>query len=197
MTLDRTPPAPRLQEARHEERLRRVGKAAASELRRFVWMFLYLWVLFGLFALHEELVLSERGIRFAPAGIAVVNALVLGKVMLVAEDLKLGHRIRPRPLIWPVLLDALILALLFVVVHKAEHAIGGLVAGESLAASVPHIGNAGLPGLLIVALILFVALVPFFAFRHISDAIGRERMREVLLGARGGGQATAAPVADG
>ena len=166
-------------------RLHRVGKAALAELRRYLAMFAYLWVLFGVLALHEDVVLRERGIQVSLYGWASVNALVLAKVMLIAEDLKLGHRLRARPLIYPVVLDSLILALLFVAVHVLEHVIGGLIAGEALAASVPSIGGVGIQGLLCVALIAFVALIPFFAFRHISQEIGPDRMRAVLFGTAG------------
>lgn len=165
-----------------QDRLHRAGAFAAHEARRFFWMFLYLWVLFGLFGLYHEMVLNEAGIHFVPFGVAVVNALVLGKVMLVAEDLKLGHRIRPRPLIVPIILDSLILAVLFVVVHVLEHVIAGVIAGESVQASVPHMGGAGFPGLLVVGLILFVAMVPFFGFRHVREALGPERMHALLFG---------------
>ena len=54
-------------------------------------MFLYLWVLFGLFVLNGTIILHQHGISFSSQGFAVISALVLAKVMLVAEDLKLGH----------------------------------------------------------------------------------------------------------
>ena len=163
-------------------RLHHAKEIAVNELRRFVIYFLYLWVLLGLFTLHEDLVLRERGIRFAPQGFALINALVLAKVMLIAEELKIGHRLRPRPLIVPIVLDSAILAILFIVVHLAEHLIGGLIAGDTLAAAVPSLGTMGFSGLLCVAVILFVALIPFFGFSHISRALGPGRMRRILLG---------------
>ncbi|KAB1073768.1 hypothetical protein F6X51_10320 [Methylobacterium planeticum] len=147
-------------------------------------MFVYLWVLFGLFALHEDIVLRQHGIRFVFHGFALVNALVLAKVMLVAEDLKLGHRFQARPLIYQIVLEAFILATLFIAVHILEHTIGGLIAGETLAASVPSIGGGGMQGLFCVALILFVALIPFFGFRHISRELGPGRIKAMLFGRR-------------
>ena len=165
--------------------LHRLEEVAAAELRRYLTMFAYLWMLFGVLAVHEDVVLRERGIQIALHGWALVNALVLAKVMLVAEDLKLGHRFRPRPLIYPVMLDAFILALLFIATHVLEHMIGGLIAGDTLAASVPAIGGGGIQGLLCVSLIAFVALIPFFAFRHISQEIGSGRIRTMMFGTAG------------
>ena len=66
-------------------------------------MFLYLWAMFALFALHEKIVLREVGASLPSQGFAFVNALVLAKVMLIAEDLNLGNWLQGRPLIFPIL----------------------------------------------------------------------------------------------
>ena len=75
---------------------------------RFGQIFLYLWVVLGIFVTIEELVLREHGTRFAPQGFAIINALVLGKVILLGEDMKLGRRwAHGRPLIVPILFEPL------------------------------------------------------------------------------------------
>ena len=165
-------------------RLHRARTFAVHEMRRFLVMFVYLWVLFGLFALHEDVVLNEHGIPYAFHGFALINALVLGKVMLVAEDLRLGRAFRARPLIYPIVTEAFTLAMLFIVVHVLEHLIGGLIAGQQVAASVPEIGGGGFQGLLCVAVILFITLIPFFAFRNIAQEVGPDRIRAMLFGTR-------------
>ena len=53
---------------------------AADEFRRFVVLFLYLWVLFGVFVLNQGVVMREHGIGFA-----FINALVFAKVMMLFE----------------------------------------------------------------------------------------------------------------
>jgi hypothetical protein len=167
---------------------RRVDKAkeiAVHELRRFLIMFLYLWVLIGLFVVNEKVTLREHGIPFATHGFAVINALILAKVMLIAEDLDLGARLQPRPLINPIVTEALLLSVLFICFHFIEKTILGLIAGEDLARSVPAIGGGGLTGVVCIGLILFVSLIPFFAFRRVSREIGPERMREMMLGHHG------------
>jgi len=90
--------------------------------------------------------------------------------MLVAEDLDLGRWLRGRPLIYPILYESLLLTALFICFHVIEHIVIGRFKGEALAASVPHIGGGGLTGLACVAAILFVALIPFFAF---NTSVGR------------------------
>ena len=159
---------------------------AVDEGRRFLTMFLYLWAIFALFALHEKIVLREAGASLPSQGFAFVNALVLAKVMLVAEDLNLGNWLQGRPLLWPVVHESVLFALLFIAVHYLEHILLGWFHGESLRASVPAIGGGGLPGLLSTAVIMAVALIPFFAFRDVNRALGGNRLVELVLGRRGG-----------
>jgi hypothetical protein len=151
-------------------------------IRRFALMFLYLWALFLLFVLNEDIIFRQRGISFSAQGFAVFNALVLAKVMLVAEDLDLGRWLKRRPLIYPILHESLLLTALFIGFHVVEHLIIGLVKGETFAASIPHIGGGGLAGLACVAAIFFIALIPFFAFKHISREVGESRIKQMLFG---------------
>lgn len=164
------------------DRLRTVKGRLGHELRRFALMFLYLWALFLLFILDEDIIYRQRGISFSAQGFAVFNALVLAKVMLVAEDLDLGRWLQRRPLIYPILHESLLLTAVFIVFHVVEHLVIGLVKGETFAASIPHIGGGGLAGLACVAAILFIALLPFFAFKHIGREVGESRMKQMLFG---------------
>ena len=163
-------------------RARKAKQAIVHELKRFLVMFFYLWALLGLFVLNEKVTLREHGIHFAPHGFAFINALILAKVMLIAEDLNLGARLQPRPLIYPILTEAFMLSVLFICFHVIEKIGVGLVAGETLAASVPTIGGGGVIGLVCVAVILLISLIPYFAFRRVSRELGPGRMREMLLG---------------
>jgi hypothetical protein len=78
-------------------RRRSVLERIIHETKQFLGMAVYLWILFGLFALHESIVLAQHQINYKFYGFAVVNALILAKVMLVAEDLHLGERFREGP----------------------------------------------------------------------------------------------------
>jgi hypothetical protein len=46
------------------------------------------------------------------------------------------------------------------------------------------VGGGGV-GIVLVGIIAFVILIPLFAFRGISDAIGREKLKSLLLKKRG------------
>ena len=153
-----------------------------DEVRRFVLMFFYLWALLLLFLLNEDIILRKRGINYPAQGFALLNAFMLAKVMLLVEDLDLGRWLRRRPLIFPIIQESMFLAVLFICFHIVEHVVIGWFKGEALAASVPHIGGGGFIGLACVAAILFIVLLPFFAFKHIARELGRGRLRAMMFG---------------
>ena len=161
---------------------RKVNGRAIEEVRRFMVMFLYLWILFGLFALYQRILLRQEGLDFTAQGFAIINTLVLAKVMLIAEDLKIGRWVDSRRLIYPILGESFIFTVVFICFHIVEHVVVGLFKRESIAASIPALGGGGLAGLVSVGLILFVSLIPFFAFRHLSRELGADRLNAMLFG---------------
>jgi hypothetical protein len=72
----------------------KIAAKAAEEGRRFLVMFVYLWALFSVFVLQEGIVLRKQGMGFTFQGFALINALVLAKVMLVSEGLDLARWLR-------------------------------------------------------------------------------------------------------
>ncbi|HSU98535.1 MAG TPA: hypothetical protein VLI91_00365 [Roseiarcus sp.] len=154
---------------------------AADEFRRFLVLFFYLWILFGVFVLNQGVVLREHGFDFAMQGFAFINALVFAKVMMLFEIFDPGRWLRKRPLIYPILYETLLLTVLFLVAHVLEKTIEGLLRGKSVADSVPAIGGGGLMGLLSITAILFIALIPFFGLRNISMAMGEGRLWAVIF----------------
>jgi hypothetical protein len=154
------------------------------EVVRFGLMFVYLWVVFGLFVLHERIIRGQMGLGFQAQGFALINALVLAKVMLVAEDLRLDRGLRGQPLAYAAAGEAALFAIVFIVFHVLERLAVGLWHGSTLADSVPAIGGGGFAGLISVAAIMFVMLIPYFAFRDLGRALGQEELRKLLFSSR-------------
>ena len=65
---------------------------AYHELKEYILIVLYLWVIFGLFLLYKSVILNEEHISYLARGFALVNALVLGKFVLIARALHLGQQ---------------------------------------------------------------------------------------------------------
>src|SRR5580765_7554587 len=82
---------------------RSFGQKLLAQFREVFGMFLYLWLLFALFTYHKAIVLAQHGISFRPYGLALFNAFVLAKIMLIAEEMNLGTRLRKKAPIFPIL----------------------------------------------------------------------------------------------
>ena len=143
------------------------------EAKRLVGTFLYLWVLLGLFAIHESIILAKHNIPYRPFGVALINAWILAKVMLIAEDLKLGEGwFGHRPPIYRILAKAVAFAIVFLIVHFVESMLVGMWRGQTVSESLPKIGDGSTIALVSVAILLAFALIPFFAFKEADRALG-------------------------
>ena len=161
--------------------------------REFLAMFLYLWLLFALFTYYKAIVLAEHGIDYKPFGLAFINAFVLAKVMLVAEELRVGTRFRRRAPIFPVLHKSLLFAIIFICFNIAEEIVVGLWKGKTIAESIPKIGGGSPLGIIVASLIIMVALIPFFAFRELSRVMGKDVLKTLLLKGRADNPAAQEP----
>jgi uncharacterized protein (DUF1810 family) len=172
------------------ERLLRLKARAIGETRELFGIFIYFWVLLSLFSLHKALVLNEESLIYHQ-GFALINALALAKVVLVAEFFHIGDKLKDRPLIYPIMFKSAVFAVILMCFHIIEETLIGLLHDKTLSQSIPKIGGGTLQGILMVGIIMFVVLMPFFAFRELGRAIGTEQLHSLLFG--GETKASAAP----
>jgi hypothetical protein len=152
-----------------------------DEVIKFLGIAFYLWVMFGMFALHESVVAEKNHINYHFYGFAVVNALILGKVMLIAEDLNFADWFKDRPLVYPILCKAVAFSALFLLFDVVEEVLVGIFKGKTIAESIPSIGGGSPSGVFFVGIILAIALIPFFAFREIGRALGERELHSLLF----------------
>ncbi|HEY8005320.1 MAG TPA: efflux RND transporter periplasmic adaptor subunit [Methylocella sp.] len=169
------------------ERLRRLKAGAIDETRKLFSIFLYLFVLLSLFAFYKALILNEQSLIYHQ-GFALINALALAKVILIGEYFHAGDNLKNRPLIFPILFKSAVFAVLLVCFHIFEEALIGVLHGKTLSQSVSNIGGGRLEGIAGIGLIMFVVLMPFFAFRELDRVIGTQELHSLLFGdeAKGG-----------
>jgi hypothetical protein len=154
---------------------------AFEEFKRFVVIFLYLWVVFGLLSIHKSIVLSQQHLDTGEHAFAIINAFVFAKVLLVGEQLKLGLRFAKKPLIYPILYKSFVFSLVLIGFHVIEAVAVGLWHGYTIAESIPPFLGWNPRGLLAVGVVCFVLLLPFFGFRVIAQVIGRRELRALIL----------------
>ncbi len=68
---------------------RELKKRIGEEVKKFL---VILWAMLALFSLHKTIVLEQSHMDYQSQSFAIINALILAKVVLVAEDLRLGNK---------------------------------------------------------------------------------------------------------
>ena len=154
---------------------------ALHEAREFFWIFVYLWLCFALFILYKSLILAQHDIDYAGYGVAFVKALVLGKVILIAETLDVADKHKDKPLIYPTLYKSVVFFVILVVFSVLEHVVRGLFNHLTVTESLSEIGGGSLPAILAEGLVMFVTLVPFFAFREIGRVLGENKLYHLFF----------------
>jgi uncharacterized protein DUF4339 len=154
-----------------------------EESRKFFVIVAYLWLVFFVLFVHEWLVLAGHNIGFRFYGLATLNALILGKIMLIAENMRFTKRFDNRPLIVPIAYKSIVFAVLLLAAYIVEEIGVGMFHGKTAAESFPVIGAGGPAALICVIAIMAAALAPFFAFREIARVVGEAEFRVLMLGA--------------
>ena len=148
---------------------------------QFLLIAIYLFVVFGVLAVHEEVVAAKNGIAYHFYGFAMINAIILGKVMLVAEDLHFANWFNNTPLVYPILFKSVAFTILFLIFDIVEEVVVGLFKGKTIAESFPDIGGGGARGMFFMFIIISILLVPFFAFREIGQVIGERELHSLIF----------------
>jgi hypothetical protein len=164
------------------ERVRNLKQKGFLEFKKFMAIFLYLWIVFALLSVHETVIRAQHGLDYEAHTLAVINAFVFAKVLLVGEHFRLGTRFKRRPLIYPVLYKCLVFAVLLTSFHIVERIIVGAIGGKTLSEGLADIGGRTLVSIVSISTLAFVMLIPFFAFRELGRLIGEKELRSLFLG---------------
>jgi hypothetical protein len=142
---------------------------------------------FAVLALHEEVVAAKNGIAYHFYGFAAINAIILGKVMLVAEDVNFANRFfrnlffTNSPLVYVIVFKSVAFTLLFFVFDIVEEVLVGGLKGKTVAESFPNIGGGSPRGIFFMIVVITVLLSPFFAYREVSKVIGEHELHSLMF----------------
>jgi hypothetical protein len=163
----------------NKEQSSHLKEKALSEVRELAIIVGYFWVLFTLFQLNKVTILREHNLLTAPTytyGFALVEALIFGKIVLIAQALHFGEDLKDRAGIYVILYKSAAFSLLLLFFEILEKIIDGVFHGQTVADSIPALGGGGPRGMLMVGLMMFIILVPFFCFMEVSRAFGRDKL---------------------
>ena len=151
------------------------------ELIEYAFNVIYLTIVFAAFTVYRRLLLSAHDISYTNYGFALIEALILGKVIMIGGMLRLGRGLEDKPLIYPTLYKTAVFTIFCAVFTLAEHAIKGLVSGHGMAAGLAEYTAQGYEVILANSMVVFVALIPFFAMKELGRLMGREKIGRLFF----------------
>lgn len=155
---------------------------AKEELKAFLLITLYLWLFLGSFATYRRLIAAEGGVPYLHYGIALIEALIVAKIILIGDLFQFSRRFQDKPLIAPVIYRSVLFGGLVLLFGLAEHIVEGWFNGDGLIGGVSGIRQLGADEVAARVLMMMVALVPLVAFSEISRALGPGRLRAMFFG---------------
>jgi hypothetical protein len=153
----------------------------AHELLQYWINVVYLGIFFGAFTWYRRLILAEYGITYLNYGTAIIEALILAKVILIGEALGLGRGDEDKPLIYPTLRKAVVFSVFVGIFAIIEHIVGGVLHGKGVAGGLALLWHEGKDELLARCLVTFCAFIPFFAFRELEMTLGVGKFRRLFF----------------
>lgn len=155
---------------------RGLKERALEELKVYWIITLYLWLFLGLFTVYRRLILAETGTVYLHYGFALVEAMIIAKVVLIGRMFGFSRRFEDRTLIVPVLYKSIVFGLLVMLFGLIEHLVVGWFHKQGLVGGLREIAELGVYELAARVLMMMVAFVPFFAFAELGRVLGMKKL---------------------
>src|SRR5262245_19730680 len=164
-----------------DEKKATLKEKAAEELRLMLLITAFLAAVFIPFLTYRRLISREFGVTSFHYGFALIEALIVAKVILIGKAMGIGGKPTRRSLFLGALRDSIIYAILVGVFAILEHIIEGLFHHETLATSVQKFLDQGVYEILGRTLIVFVAFIPFFTLWELDRVLGERKLLALLF----------------
>jgi hypothetical protein len=166
-----------------EDNMEKLGRWIAHEFREVIPPAIFFLLGFHMLALTRSLMLREYRVHAASAAGATVGALLVAKVVLIADSFAVINRFPSRPLIYNVAWKTTIYVLAALVVHYLEHLVPlWWRLGDLGAANHRLMEEIVWPHFWAVQLWLVVLLFMYCAMRELIRAIGPHEVRRIFFG---------------
>jgi len=164
-----------------------LGRKLKHGFLRYLAMVAYLYVCFAAVLAYKAAVLQGVGVQAAHFGFAAVKAVIVAKFLLIGEELRVGERSAPRMVLIAILWRSAAVLLLLVVLSAIEKLLEGLVHQQTLAQSFADFGGGTMAEMLATAFLLYLILLPYFAYRRLDELLGRGQLLQLLRARRASG----------
>jgi hypothetical protein len=134
---------------------------------------IFCFIGFNLFLWTKRLFLQEHGVEFSGFFTAIVAALLVGKAVLVTDNLPFMRRFDGAPMIQPILFKSAIYWVCVLIVRLAEEVVHFVAAGGAIAAFGDHfVSHFSLPRFLSVQIWLMVLFLVYVTIHELNQLFG-------------------------
>ena len=170
--------------------MNKLGRLIDKEVRELLPPTIFFFIAFHILALFRALILRQYGIQMSTVAGATVAALVVGKVVLIADALPFVNRFPEKPLMYNVAWKTLIYIVAALVVHYLEHLIPVWWRMRDLAEANRQLGQEIVwPHFWAIQLWLLVLFFVYCAIRELVRAMGPREVRRMFFGGPAGSRA--------
>jgi hypothetical protein len=155
----------------------KIAHLIKHELREMILPLVFFLFAFHFLVLLRSLMLMEYGVRISAISNATISALIVAKVILIADVLPIINRFPGKPLIYNVVWKTLIYFFVAFIVHYLEHLVPLWWSAGSLSSANKHMLEKTIwPHFWAIQLCLVVLFAVFCAVRELSTALGKGRI---------------------
>jgi hypothetical protein len=144
---------------------------AKKDLKDFAMIAAYLAFFFCALTTYTMLLLKKYDVSYLNYSFAIINALVIAKVILIGEMVHIGRGAEARPLYQSVIYKAFVFGLLCLAFHFLEEFIKRLIHHDPFGTVFYRIKYDDLIGR---SLIVFCTFIPLFAFIELRRVMGEK-----------------------
>ena len=165
----------------HDKKRENWKEKVLHEVTEYWINVIYLALVFAAFTQYRRLLLAAHDITYTNYWVAVIEALILAKVVMIGDVIRLGRGLEHKPLIVPTLYKTVVFTLFVEAFTVLEHAIKGLFTGTGFMGGVADFSGKGSHELLASGLVVFVAFIPFFAIKELQRVYGKDELRALFF----------------
>ena len=152
-----------------------------GELKTYWVNVLYITLFLSIFTNYRRLMLAHYQIAYKDYGISVIKALVLAKIILVAEHLRLGKGFENKPLIIPTMYKSFLFTICVAVLSVIEFMIRAFLKTKGFSGVQDMFMRCFSYEWFAGMLVAFAVFIPFFAIRELGRVLGRGKISELFF----------------
>ncbi len=153
-----------------------------EEMRSLGLLTVFLVFFFCAFTTYRKLIIGDQSVNYINYAYNIVQSLLLAKIILLGQFLKLGERFLDKPLIIPALYKTLVFCVFVFVFSVAEHFIKGILTGKNIEMVFNEFASASVNEILGRFLIYFPVFLFLFGYIELGRVLGKDKLFALFFG---------------